>query len=109
MKINTFALAAVLSALAGAALADGPARADLVTPIAKPIDLIAGDGYWRCQGSTCASGAATDQSLSIEACRTIVKAVGPVTAYVVGGGSLRPAALARCNAAAPAAKIAEGR
>jgi hypothetical protein len=98
MKLQTLVLAAVISALAGAALADGPGLATLQNPLAKPISIIAGDGIWTCQGENCATGSASGQSLTIEACRTIVKAAGPVTAYAVDGSSLRPTPLARCNA-----------
>jgi hypothetical protein len=102
LKFQTLVLAAAFSALAGAALADGPAQATLQNPVAKPFNVIAGDGYWACQGSTCSSGSASDQSLTIDACRTIVKAAGPVTTYAVDGRSLPDALLAKCNGVAKA-------
>jgi hypothetical protein len=100
MKKQVIALAAALSALAGSALADGVGTAALQSPIAKSINVIAGDAYWTCQASTCTSGGATDQSLTISACKTIVKAAGPVTAYAIGSASLPAAQLAKCNAVA---------
>lgn len=102
MKIQVVALAAALSAIAGSALADGPAQATLQNPVAKQFNLIAGDSYWSCQGSVCASGAATDQALTISACKTIVKAAGPVTAFTVDRGKLTDAQLVKCNAVASA-------
>jgi hypothetical protein len=102
LKFQTLALALAFSALAGAALADGPAQATLQNPVAKTINVIAGDGYWTCEGSTCSAGGASDQSLTIDACRTIVKAAGPVTAYQVDGRNLPDALLAKCNGAAKA-------
>jgi hypothetical protein len=98
MKLQTIALAAAISALASAALAAGPGQATLQNPLAKPVSVIAGDGIWTCQGEACSTGSVSDQSLTIDACRTLAKAVGPITAYVVDGSSLRPAPLARCNA-----------
>lgn len=99
MKIQILALAAAFSALASAALADGGGQASLENPVAKPINVIAGDGYWACAGTSCLSSSATDQSLTIDACRTIVKAAGPVTAYSISGSNLPAPLLARCNGA----------
>jgi hypothetical protein len=97
MKFRVLALAAAVSALAGAALADPAGQASLASPVAKTTNVIAGDGYWTCQASTCTSGAATDQSLTVSACKTIVKAVGPVTAYSIAGRALPDNLLAKCN------------
>jgi len=94
------ALALAVSALAAGANAEGAAVAALQAPLAKPINVIAGDGYWACQDAICVSGSASGQSLTVEACRAIVKAAGPVSAYTVDGSSLRPPLLARCNAIA---------
>jgi hypothetical protein len=100
MQARILVLAAALSALAGAAEAEGAASATLQSPVAKPIHVIAGDAYWTCEDAVCAAGSASGQSLSIDACRAIVKAAGPVTAFTVEGASLRPALLAKCNAIA---------
>ena len=99
MKLQTLVLAAALSALASRRPWPPMVQASpcCKTPLAKPISIIAGDGIWTCQGENCATGSASGQSLTIEACRTIVKAAGPVTAYAVDGSSLRPTPLARCN------------
>jgi hypothetical protein len=100
MKVQMLTLALAATALAGAAKAEGSAVAALQSPVPKVINVIAGDAYWTCEGAVCAAGSASGQSLSIDACRTIVKAAGPVTAYTVDGASLRPPLLAKCNAIA---------
>jgi hypothetical protein len=97
MIIRTLALAAALSALAGAAFADGVGHATLQTPLAKRVEAIAGDGYWVCQGTSCSSGGASDQSLTISACKDLVKAAGPVSAYSIGDAALKPEQLAKCD------------
>ena len=97
MKIQSLILAAGLSLMAGSAFADGGGVATLQSPIAKPIELIARDGYWNCAASSCTAGGATDQSLSVSACKTIVKAAGPVTSFKVGSGALPDKLLAKCN------------
>jgi hypothetical protein len=102
MKIKAFVLAAAISAIAGSALAEGAAQATLQNPLAKPFDVIAGDAYWSCQASACTAGAATDQSLTVSACKSIAKLAGPITAYTVDRGSLSAAQLAKCNTAAAA-------
>ena len=107
MKIQSLILAAGLSLMAGAAFADGGGVATLQSPVAKPISLIAGDGFWDCAGASCTAGAASDQSLTVSACKTIVKAVGPVSSFSVGSGKLPEKLLAKCNtAAAPTAAVA---
>ena len=106
MKLRTLLAAAALSACAGSALADGVGQVTLQSPISKPVSIIAGDAFWNCAGSACASGGATDQSLTVSACKTIVKTVGPVSAYSIGGSTLPANLLAKCNAAAPAPTVA---
>jgi hypothetical protein len=100
MKIQILSLVVAISAVAGAANAEGAAIAALQSPLSKPIDVIAGDAYWTCEGVACTAGSASGQSLTVDACRTIVKTAGPVTAYTVDGASLRPPLLAKCNAIA---------
>ncbi len=107
MKLRTLLAAAALSACAGSALADGVGQATLQSPISKPVSVIAGDAFWNCAGASCVSGGATDQSLTISACKTIVKTVGgPVSAYSIGGSALPANLLAKCNAAAPSPTVA---
>ena len=106
MKLRTLMAALALSACAGSALADGVGQATLLSPISKPVSVIAGDAFWNCAGASCASGGATDQSLTVSACKTIVKAVGPVSAYSIGSSALPANLLAKCNTAAPAPTVA---
>ena len=100
MKTLILSIVIAISALAGAANAEGAAIAALQNPLPKAINVIAGDAYWACEGAACTTGSASGQSLTIDACRTIVKTAGPVTAYTVDGSSLRPPLLAKCNAIA---------
>ena len=106
MKIQSLILAAGLSLMAGAAFADDGGVATLQAPIAKPIEVIAGDGYWNCAATSCTAGSATDQSLTVSACKTIVKAAGPVSAFKVGSGALPDKLLAKCNGVAAPAAVA---
>jgi len=103
LKIRVLLLSATLSAIAGAAFADGAGVASLQTSVAKSKSLMAGDGYWVCKGDSCTTEAATDASLNVSACRTIVKAAGPITSYSIGSESLPANLLAKCNAAAEVA------
>jgi hypothetical protein len=90
-------LAAGLSLMAGSAFAQDGGVATLQSPLAKPVEVIAGDGYWNCAASSCTAGGATDQSLTVSACKTIVKAAGPVSSFKVGSGVLPDKLLAKCN------------
>jgi hypothetical protein len=100
MKIQIFALAAALSAIAGTAFADGAAQATLQTPVSKTINVIAGEAYWTCKGSACTAGGASGQTLTVSACKAIAKEAGPVTAFGVDQNSLTVGQLAKCNAVA---------
>jgi hypothetical protein len=103
MQVRIFALAAALSALAGSAFAyGGPTQATLQHAVSAPVQIIAGDGVWNCAGSACVSGSATEQSLTVSTCKTIVKEAGPVTAFTVNGGSLKDDQITKCNGGAQA-------
>jgi hypothetical protein len=97
MKFQVIALAAALSALAGSALADGRAQATLQTPLNKPITVVAGDAFWNCAGAACIADGATEQVLTIEACHTLEKQTGPITAYGIDKTPLPSHQLDRCN------------
>jgi len=98
MKVQVIALAAALSALAGSALADGRAQATLQTPLTKPITVVAGDAFWNCQGAACVADPASEQVLTVQACRILEKQTGPITAYGIDREVLPDHLLARCNA-----------
>jgi hypothetical protein len=100
MKIQVVALAAALSAIAGAAFADGSAQATLQSPVTKTINVIAGEAYWTCQASTCTAAGASGQTLTVSACKDVVRAAGPVTAFTVDQNGLKEEQLAKCNAVA---------
>jgi hypothetical protein len=100
MKIQVIALAAALSASAGSALADGRAEAALKTPLANPVTVMAGEAFWTCQRLTCVAEPASDQVLTVSACKTLVKAAGPITAYAIDRQTLPANLLAKCNTAA---------
>lgn len=97
MKFQIIALAAVLSAIAGSALADGRAQATLQAPLSKPITVVAGDAFWSCAGASCVADQATDQVLTVEACRVLEKQTGPITAYAIDRNTLPSHLLDRCN------------
>lgn len=100
MKFKLIMLAAAVSALAGPALADGRATATLKAPLDKPVTVLAGDAFWNCQGSTCVADPASDQVLTVSACRILVKQAGALTSYAIDRSQLPPNLLARCNTAA---------
>ncbi|MDR3513123.1 MAG: hypothetical protein P4L73_15910 [Caulobacteraceae bacterium] len=102
MKIQAIALAAALSALAGSALADGRAQATLQAPLTKPVTVLAGDAFWNCQGAACVAEPASEQILTVSACRTLVKQTGPLATYSIDRTNLPANLLARCNTAAVA-------
>ena len=58
--------AAALSALADEAAAEGVATATLQSPLAKPVNVIAGDAYWTCSQALCAADGHTASALTAE-------------------------------------------
>ncbi len=93
MFIKSLALAGLLSfAAAGAALAD-PVSATLVTPVTKPIQIIAGSTSWDCQGNTCTATTVSEQALQGAGCREFTRQVGAVAVY----GAFDAKRLSKCN------------
>ena len=93
----TAIFAAIALAAPGAAIAQGDsaqASAQLAAP-AGTAQAIAGGVLWRCEGTVCA--AATPKERPLRVCRELVRKVGPVTRFAVGGKVLDEAELARCN------------
>lgn len=93
--------AALALAFAGSAFADGRASATLATSLGSPSKVIAGGAVWNCAESACVSAVAPDDAQTVDACKALVRKVGPVTAY----GESKPLdekALAKCNLAAKA-------
>jgi hypothetical protein len=100
VKIHTLVLALIFSATAGAALADGRAEAKLLAPLAKPVTVMAGEAFWTCQGSNCVAEPASEQILTVSACKAVAKAAGPISAYGVDRRALPANLMVKCNAAA---------
>ena len=89
------------AAFAGApAFADSVLVAQLQSPLSAPTKVVAGGAAWRCEASACRAEATSDRTLTIDACRALAKAVGPVTSY---GDGFDAARLAKCDAGLPGA------
>jgi len=97
--LKSFALAAAMSLAAFAvAHADGSfANANLASPVAKPTQVIAGGAVWTCDGASCRAPATSDRTLSVSACKALVREVGPVTTYGVDKSLLSKDELTRCD------------
>lgn len=97
MSFKSLALAGVLSLAAVPAFAYSPLTASLAEPVAKPVQVVAGEAVWNCAGSSCQAGATSDQTFTVSACHELVKQVGDVTGYTEGRDALRASELDRCN------------
>ena len=92
-----FALAATLAfGIVGAASAESTMTAALNTPVAKPLEFIAGSTLWACAEKACVAKTAGTETDSWLECRKLVQQVGKVTGYV----SLDDNKIAMCNAGA---------
>jgi hypothetical protein len=90
-----FALAAAVTfGLANAAFAGANVTATLNTPVAKPVETIAGDTLWSCADKSCVVKTAGSDSNSWMECRKLVAQMGKVSAY----GNLEDDKIAMCNA-----------
>lgn len=68
--------------------------AELAAP-AKTAKVIGKGVVWHCAGTSC--NAPQSDSRAAISCATLVKQVGQVSAFTVGGVALDEAALTRCN------------
>ena len=101
MKFRLAAASAVVSlAFASAAFAAPPVTAILQTPVEAPKRVAAGGAIWACEGTTCVSGGASNDSAQVPVCRALVRKVGPVTSYASSRRAIEGEDLARCNAVA---------
>jgi len=92
-------IAAATLAFAGAAYAQAPVvTATPATAISGKI--IAGDTLWACSGAACTT-AKIDSRPAI-ACAQVVKQIGAVSSFAVGGTALGADDLAKCNTRAKA-------
>jgi hypothetical protein len=92
---SAFAIAAV-AALAVSAAAQAQAQAvtaTLATPLPKPRRLVVESTVWNCAESECKVVVGAE-AVSWQACKALVRIVGPVSAY----SGLDADKLARCNA-----------
>jgi hypothetical protein len=93
LKSLLLSVALVAAAYAGSASAAAPVSVALKTPLAKHTQLVKGDTAWECGESQCQTTVVSIETDSWQACRALVRTVGPVTSY----GTLDPKALAKCN------------
>ncbi len=96
--LKTFAFTAALSLAAfSSAFAEGSfATATLASAVAKPTQIIAGGAVWTCDGVACRAPATSDETLSVSACKALVRQAGPVTVYAVDKHVLSADELRRC-------------
>src|SRR4051812_15327976 len=88
------ALVAVSST--GAFARTTPLQATLANP-AQQHETIASSIIWRCDGTTCASISDASSSSDVNACRSLAKTVGPITAFSSARGAFDDAHLQKCN------------
>lgn len=102
MKLRLAAACAALSCLAfgSAAFAAVPISATLDVPLPEARSVVAGGAVWRCEGTTCVAGSADRTTMSVDACKQLVRRVGRVTGFASQLRSLDEATLERCNAVA---------
>ena len=98
----------VIAGLALAAgLASSPALARdqgsslvLQSPAGARAEVIVDGAAWVCHGAVCATGPGGLDQPAARACRRLVRALGPVTAFTWQGQRLTPQQVAACDAAA---------
>ena len=82
MKLRTWAVcAALLFGSAGSALADTNYLVKLEAPVPSAMKFMAAHAMWSCVASTCGSGGAPEESLSVSACKELAKKVGKIVSY----------------------------
>ena len=109
MNLSTFsqalAAAAFLSiSFAGVAHARDIVTAQLQAP-AGEARYVARSTVWTCESDTCR--ARPDHSVSVSACRALVRVTGPVAAYGSTEAQLTEEQLTACNASARVARNAQ--
>jgi hypothetical protein len=103
MKLLTLAAAcaAVATLSAAPAFAAEPVIAKLAQPVSQATKFIAGDAVFNCEGDSCIANAATSQTFSTSACKTVAAKVGAVVSYT-GAKALDDSRLSACNSVAVA-------
>jgi len=103
MKLLTLAAAcaAVATLSAAPAFAAEPVVAKLQTAVTQPVKFIAGGAMFKCEGDTCIASAATSETFSSGACKTVASNVGTITSFT-GAKAMDDARLGACNSVAVA-------
>ena len=103
MKLLTLAAAcaAVATLSAAPAFAAAPVVAKLQTAVTQPVKFIAGGAMFKCEGDTCIANAATSETFSSGACKTVASNVGTITSFT-GVKAMDDARLGACNSVAVA-------
>lgn len=85
------------SATATPAFANAPGyKATLASGLDAPAKKIVNGSMWKCEGADCKG--ADNGSRALTNCAKVVKAFGPVSAFVTPKGDFSAEDLARCNA-----------
>jgi len=103
MKLLTLAAAcaAVATLSAAPAFAAEPVVAKLQTAVTQPVKFIAGGAMFVCDGDTCVASAATSETFSSGACKTVAAKVGPIASFS-GVKAMDDTRLGACNSVAVA-------
>lgn len=95
------AVAALLGTTIGFGATTAPARAapaytaELATPLAAPKQIVLGDAFWNCSGTTC--HATADTSRAEVSCARLAGKLGSVARFVSPKGELAEDGLSKCN------------
>lgn len=103
MKLLTLAAAcaAVATLSAAPAFAAEPVVAKLQTAVTQPVKFIAGGAMFVCESDTCVANAATSETFSSGACKTVAAKVGAVASFT-GVKAMDDTRLGACNSVAVA-------
>ncbi|WP_372781875.1 hypothetical protein [Phenylobacterium sp.] len=104
MKLLTLAAACAAFAtlsVAAPAFAAEPVIAKLQQPVSQPVKFIAGGAIFKCEADTCVASAATSETFSTGACKTVAANVGAVTAFT-STKTMDDTRLGACNSVAVA-------
>jgi len=72
----------------------------LEAPVPSAMKFMAAHAMWSCVASTCGSGGAPEESLSVSACKELAKKVGKIVSYGDTTHKLSADELEKCNSAA---------
>ncbi|HWA61519.1 MAG TPA: hypothetical protein VG939_09090 [Caulobacteraceae bacterium] len=99
MKLRFAAGLAVLSVFAGtAAFAEGTVTADLATAQTGVSKVVAANAVFTCAAQRCVAAVTTDETYSVNGCKSLAKKVGKLTSYASPKHQMSADDLAKCNA-----------